>query len=306
MTSDGDSRTRIVLSWLREDAHENAEHALLRALDEVETTPQRRSWRPARRSPAMNAYAKLAIAAAAVLLVAIVGYRFLPSNSVTGGAPTAAPSQASAPPSASPSASAVGSSQIPEGSITAGTYDLDSANGVTVDIPVGWSGCCGGGVITKADAAGNDIGGILYFEDVADIDVYNDPCHWSLGQTKPRGVAAIAAALSAQPTRQGSKPQDVTVASLPGVHVRLTVPSDIKVTAANGDFTDCDQGQFRSWTSGHGATRYHQTPSQIDDVYLIPVGSRILAFDIASRPDIGASDKADLAAMLASVRIAQR
>ena len=40
----------IVLSWLHEDAHENAEPYLLRALDEVDTTPQRRPWWPARRT----------------------------------------------------------------------------------------------------------------------------------------------------------------------------------------------------------------------------------------------------------------
>ena len=40
MTTGHDPQTRIVLSWLREDAHENPEHMLLRALDEVDTTPQ--------------------------------------------------------------------------------------------------------------------------------------------------------------------------------------------------------------------------------------------------------------------------
>ena len=44
MTTEHDPRTRIVLSWLREDAHENPEQMLLRALDEVDATPQRRSW----------------------------------------------------------------------------------------------------------------------------------------------------------------------------------------------------------------------------------------------------------------------
>ena len=71
MTTEHDPRTRIVLSWLREDAHENPEHMLLRALDEVDATPQRRSWWPAWRSNRMNTYAKLIVAAAAVLVVAV-------------------------------------------------------------------------------------------------------------------------------------------------------------------------------------------------------------------------------------------
>ena len=92
MTTERDPRTRIVLSWLREDAHENAERVLLRALDEVDTTPQRRSWWPAWRSNLMNTYAKLIAAAAAVLLVAVVGSQFLPGNGGVGGQPTIAPS----------------------------------------------------------------------------------------------------------------------------------------------------------------------------------------------------------------------
>jgi hypothetical protein len=92
MTTERDPLTQIVVSWLREDAHENAERMLMRALDEVDTTPQRRSWWPAWRSHRMNTYAKLITAAAAVVLVAIVGFRFLPSNGGIGGQPTIAPS----------------------------------------------------------------------------------------------------------------------------------------------------------------------------------------------------------------------
>jgi hypothetical protein len=91
MTTEHDPRTRIVLSWLREEAYENPEHLLLRALDEVDATPQRRSW-PAWRSNRMNTYAKLIVAAAAVLVVAVVGYQFLPASGGVGGEPTVAPS----------------------------------------------------------------------------------------------------------------------------------------------------------------------------------------------------------------------
>lgn len=91
MTTDFDPRTRIVLSWLREEAHENAEQMLLRALDEVDATPQRRSW-PAWRSDRMNSYVKFIVAAAAVLVVAFAGYQLLPSNSGVGGEPAIEPS----------------------------------------------------------------------------------------------------------------------------------------------------------------------------------------------------------------------
>jgi hypothetical protein len=99
MTTERDPGTRIVLSWLREDAHENAERLLLRALDEVDATPQRRSWWPARRFALMNIYAKAAIAAAAVLVVAVVGYQLLPPIVGPGGgqSPTPTPQSTAVP-----------------------------------------------------------------------------------------------------------------------------------------------------------------------------------------------------------------
>jgi len=111
MTTEHDSRTRIVLSWLHEDAHENAERYLLRALDEVDTTPQRRLWWPAGRTNRMNSYAKLIAAGAGVLVVAIVGYQLLtPSATPSGPAASTAPSAtttSSPSPSPSPDVGAV-------------------------------------------------------------------------------------------------------------------------------------------------------------------------------------------------------
>jgi hypothetical protein len=92
MNPEPDSRTRIVLSWLREDLHENAERVLLLALDEVDTTPQRRSWWPAWRTDRMNSLAKLIAAAAAVLAVAVIGYTTLPGLGIVGPGATPPPS----------------------------------------------------------------------------------------------------------------------------------------------------------------------------------------------------------------------
>jgi hypothetical protein len=96
MTTERDRETRVVLSWLREETHENAERVLLRALDEVDTTPQRRSWWSAWRTSPVNTYAKLLAVAAAVLVVAVAGYQFLPRDGGPGGQPTIAPSPSQA------------------------------------------------------------------------------------------------------------------------------------------------------------------------------------------------------------------
>ena len=97
MTTEHDRNTRIVLSWLREDTHENAERVLLLALDEVDATPQRRSWWPAWRITEMNKLALTAAAAVAVLAVALVGYNLLAQRG------PGVPNACKAAPSGSPS-----------------------------------------------------------------------------------------------------------------------------------------------------------------------------------------------------------
>ena len=102
MTTESDPRTRTVLSWLREDGHENAERVLLRALDEVDMTPQRRSWWPARRPYDMNSYAKVLLATAAVVAVALVGINLLPGSQTGAGGPPSPSLTPAATPTASP------------------------------------------------------------------------------------------------------------------------------------------------------------------------------------------------------------
>jgi hypothetical protein len=109
MTTEHDARTRTVVSWIREDGHENAERVLLAALNEIDHTQQRRSWWPAWRFSDMNTFAKVLVATVAVVAVAFVGINLLPgSQSGAGGSP----------PPASPSANSVGPSPSPSPSPT--------------------------------------------------------------------------------------------------------------------------------------------------------------------------------------------
>jgi hypothetical protein len=90
MSTDRDV-TRIVRSWLHEDAHEDADRVLDMVVNLVDTTPQRRPSWLARRTPTMNSYARLGLVAAAVLAVVIVGIGLLGRSPDVGPATSSSP-----------------------------------------------------------------------------------------------------------------------------------------------------------------------------------------------------------------------
>ena len=117
--------TRIVRSWLEEGVTALPDRVLDAVFDQVPTTPQRRSWWPTRRFVDMVSAYKAALAAAAVLVVAVVGYNLLPG--VSGpGAPTTAPT---AQPTVAPSPSPAATPRLTKDSITpfVGDDPLDDA-----------------------------------------------------------------------------------------------------------------------------------------------------------------------------------
>ncbi len=73
MSADRDIN-RVVRSWLHEERHEDADRVLGAALDQVDTTPQRRStlWTAWRDSP-MNKFVAIGLGAAAVVVALFIG-----------------------------------------------------------------------------------------------------------------------------------------------------------------------------------------------------------------------------------------
>ncbi len=131
-TSDRDV-TRAIRSWLHEDRHEDASRIAAAVLDRVEATPRRRpKWWPARRSSDMNTFAKLLVATAAVVVVAVVGINLLPRSGSEIGTPQ--PSSSPSPsPSLSPSPTVAPSSSGAFGGTV--HYQLDGAPATTeVDV----------------------------------------------------------------------------------------------------------------------------------------------------------------------------
>ena len=144
---------RILDAYLAPEADQLADRVIDAALADIARTSQRRSWWPAGRSNRMNTYAKLIAAAAAVLVVAVVGYQLLPSGDDTGGQPTAQPSAtttssptATSSPSATSSATAAAVPPIVDGPLAAGTYRLRPfpSGTMTIDATVPGGGWLGG------------------------------------------------------------------------------------------------------------------------------------------------------------------
>jgi hypothetical protein len=138
---------RVLRRWMEDGPSAMPDRVVDVVADRISVQPQRRSWPRLRRSP-MSPFAKVLAAAAAVVIVAVVGWNLLPGRSGgIGGpspSPTVAPSPTLAPsPTPVPSAAAIAcDGGIPgcAGSLTAGrnaTANFKPA--FTFEIPAGWS-----------------------------------------------------------------------------------------------------------------------------------------------------------------------
>ncbi len=101
MSSDPET-TRVVRSWLGDGVTVLPGRVLDAVIDQLPATPQRRAPWPARRLPEMNTAIKLALGAAAVMAVSLLGLNLLdgPAAPAVGGAspaPSASPSPSPSP-----------------------------------------------------------------------------------------------------------------------------------------------------------------------------------------------------------------
>lgn len=256
--------TRIVRSWLLDEEHESADRVLALVLTEVDTTRQRRSWWPAWRIADMNTYAKLAIAAAAVVVVAVVGINLLPASGGVAGGPAATPSPTptpSATPLPSPSPTP-GADVWPPSTSEAGTYDV-TVNGIPFSFTLPsneWRTTpVGPGGIEKGSYPNDDYAWIGFMgpENV----VATDPC---AGLTAP--VHTVADAASARTTIRGTHaagPADVTVGGRPAKLVVLTIDHDIPCATTEfwlyGQFSaypNTLDSTIKDWIFGVNGTPY--------------------------------------------------
>lgn len=211
---------RAVRTWLSDGLETLPDRYLDAALDEISTTNQRRrgpsAWRPSE----MNTFARFGLAAAAVLVVAIVGWTVLVNGGPRIGGPI--PSSSSTP-TATPTATASPTPTPPtEHRSTTGfavpfTYDVPKTWTSTAQSPNGYN------VDNETDQAG-----FYGISPMSAPRLYADPCRPSKGLLPQPGAkpADLAQAVSQLPGLTVSAPVPVTVNGQTGVSIDFHYTGD--------------------------------------------------------------------------------
>lgn len=285
MTADRDT-TRIVRSWLRTDEHESADRVLETVLARLDTTPQRRPWWPSRRFARMNTFTRIAIAAAAVVVVAVAGYNLLPRTGGTGGPATPAPTATPRP--TYPALSGQGT--------LAGRYTVGSGfkSRVTVQVPTGWS--ADADWVVRGPSGNNAPDGMaVRFYTI--VNVFKNPRSIADGVFDPPvgpTAADLAAAIVGDRAWAATQTTDVTIDGRLAKHLQFAVPTSSGLGADN---------QFDMFGVAGNADIWGFALGQAFDLYILDVGSERVVIDAFHYPGTSASDLAAQQAVVDSIQL---
>ncbi len=302
-TSDRDVN-RAIRSWLREDRHEDVSRIAGAVLTQAETTPQRRTtWWPARRTPTMNKMLTIALGAAAVVVVALIGFQLIgpAEHGGTGAGTTSSPE----PSVAEPTPTAEPSPSIDAGLPVGSSYALtDEGVPITATIPApGWAQDPGGLILVKnGNGAGPDGAYMLGVWVGPDPLIPGDPCQWesTMPDTPAATLDEIVAALGSQATRNASAAEDVTVDGYAGKVITIEMP-DGPYSASNNP--DCDQDKLCTLGFGDPTVchMWFQEAGQIDELWIVDVEGEFFFLPGSYFSETPASVVDELGALLGSM-----
>lgn len=285
MSTDRDP-TRIIRSWLRSDEHVSADRILDVVLSIVDTTPQRRHAWLARRSPFMSNSVRIALAATAVVVAALIGYQLLISPNVSGPGPAPSPSSTMVP---TPTPAAFSDQPFAE-ALAPGSYVITHVSPfrITITVPSGWyKGRYDWALFADADNSSINFGTV--------DNLYTDPCQIGLGLRDPAvgpTVADLVTALGTLPGVETGPPSDVTVAGHTGQLIEVTGPP-----------TERCLDEPRLWQMNSGDFMPAPGPTGYVQVWILDVDGTRLVIATYIRPDVTADTLAELEAMVDSLQI---
>jgi hypothetical protein len=266
-------------------------------LDQLPATPQRRSWWPPRRESPMNTYIKAAMAVAAVLIVAVVGFRFLsPGDATSGGSsptPVVTPSPA---PTAAPVATVVPSEPPipPAGALAPGRHSA-TLEGVQFTFAIANPGWVSNGSIGIEKAPIRSPRGAAFIFWLHDADgVFSDACAGQRAPTVGPTAADMAAAIAGMAYIEVVQaPVAVTIGGKPGQHLAVRIPNDIA----------CQPEQFDLWfdDSMRGNIRWATDPGMTIDVWIVEVDGKRVQLDGETYAGASAAPRAELQAIIDSI-----
>ena len=272
--------------------------------DRMESTRQRVVFGPWR-VPDMNTLAKVLVATAAVVAVAVVGINLRPGSQtgVGGSPPPITPS--ALPPSPSPTPAATPRSGKIDGDLQPGRYTAQLPVGdtlaVTFTVPEGWAAYADPPGVLRGLGPTRDTGTAIQLRDVTTLK--GDPCHWSGPDNDIRvGPTAddLVQALQDQTAYEASAPVEVDVGGYAGKRVDIVSPTE-SFAEVNGATTavGCDEGVWRFWDG----EIYAQGPANRWQTNILDVDGTRLVIVVQDFPDTTAADRAELKAVVDSMVI---
>ncbi len=290
---------RLIRAFLAEGPEALPDRTYDTVRGDIDRTRQRVAIGPGR-EPDMNNVAKLAIALAAVVVVAIVGLNLLPGQGSIGGiAPTPSPTPSATPPPA-PAATASASPVVqylpPVGSLAAGTYPAISEFDLvqfSFTVPEGWKS---EGWFLSNDLTGNQYGLRLTFVPVGNL--YADPCREMLmAPAVGPSVDDLATALTTLP---GTTPRPIQDIVIDGRDAKL-----VEYTIDEGHL--CLNSRFILWSSPadgvYGSRAFHTGPGLGSTVrtWILDVGGDRFVMTADIMPWTSEADRAELQDVVDSV-----
>jgi hypothetical protein len=234
----------------------------------------------------MNRFARFAVAAAAVVVVAVVGYSLLPSRGGTGGQ-LVSPSPTPVPLS-------------PSGSMSPGTYAMTDARITLVPytfmVPAGWIG--GDGARRGPDSI--DSNAVRLTTSII-TNVYANSCHWTGTLVPVADKATLVAALMAQQGHAHSTPVETTIGGLPAT--KITFSLDAAFDVGTCDTAPSGEGIVRLWPDPgpDESGGWLIFPGQTTTVFVIEAKGKVMLLMSVQRKDSPAADVAALQHILDSV-----